>query len=103
MRSYRLIILFLVAAGVSGIAAASPDASALDALTRQQQFEARRSSSSHEDVTRNGDARGIGAGETLVLLDEKGPGMVTHIWHTIASYDIFHGRSLSLRVYYDGS
>lgn len=103
MCMYRLVLLVSILAGAGGLAAASPDANALDALTRHQQFDARRSSSSHEDITRNGDAHGIGAGETLVLLDEKGPGMVTHIWHTIASYDVFHGRSLSLRIYYDGN
>ena len=75
----------------------------LDALTRQQDFEARRASSSDEDITRNGDDRGIAAGETLVLMDEDGPGVVTHFWNTIAAYDIFHGRSVVLRVYYDGS
>lgn len=75
----------------------------LDTLTRQQDYEARRASSSNEDLTRNGDARGIAKGESLILMDEQGPGVITHIWHTIGSYDLFHGRSLVLRVYYDGS
>ena len=75
----------------------------LDALTRFQNYEARRSSSSHEDINRNGDARSIAKGESLVILDEQGPGVVSHIWHTIGSYDVYHGRSLVLRVYYDGS
>ncbi len=77
--------------------------SPLDALTRQQHFEARRASSSNEDLTKNGDARSIPPGETLVLMDEDGPGIITHFWNTVGAYDIFYGRSLVLRIYYDGS
>lgn len=75
---------------------------ALDGLTRQQNYEARRASSSNPDLTRNADARSIDPGGTLVLMDEEGPGVVTHFWNTIAAYDPFHGRSVVLRVYYDG-
>ncbi len=77
-------------------------ASALDSLTKPQNYEARRASSSNADLTRNGDARGIPAGETLVLMEEQGPGVISHIWCTVSSPDPFHGRSLVLRIYYDG-
>lgn len=85
---------------VSGVMAADP---LLDTLTRQQQFEARRASSSNEDLTKNGDARPIPPGETLVLMDEDGPGIITHFWNTVGAEDLFHGRSLVLRIYYDGA
>jgi len=75
----------------------------LDTLTRQQHFEARRASSSNEDLTKNGDARPIPPGETLVLMDEDGPGIITHFWNTVGAEDLFHGRSLVLRIYYDGA
>ena len=81
---------------------ATAEESPLDALTRQQHFEARRASSSNEDLKKNGDARPIPAGETLVLLDADGPGIVTHFWNTVGATDLFYGRSLVLRVYYDG-
>lgn len=71
-------------------------------LTRAQHYEARRSSSSNEDITRNGDSRSIPAGGVLTLLDEKGPGMITHFWNTVGSYDLFYPRSLVFRIYYDG-
>jgi len=77
--------------------------SALDALTRQQNYEARRASSSNEDLKKNGDAHPIPAGETLVLLDEAGPGIISHFWNTVGARDVFYGRSLVLRIYYDGS
>jgi len=67
----------------------------LDAITQPQEYEARRASSSNEDITRNGDARGIPRGETLVIMEEEGPGVVTHFWNTIGSTDPFQGRSLT--------
>ncbi|MFP4500986.1 MAG: glycoside hydrolase family 172 protein [Candidatus Hydrogenedentota bacterium] len=81
----------------------SASAEMLDTLTRQQNYEARRNSSSNADLESNGDARAIASGDTLVLMDEEGPGIVTHMWNTIAAFDPFHGRSLVLRVYYDGA
>jgi hypothetical protein len=79
------------------------DNATLDALTRQQHFEARRASSSNENLKKNGDARSIPAGESLVLMDEDGPGIITHFWNTVGAKDIFYGRSLVLRIYYDGA
>ena len=79
------------------------EAGMLGDLTRQAAGEARRGSSSNEDLTRNGDARSIAAGGTLTLLDAQGPGEVTHFWNTIGSKDFFHGRSIVLRIYYDGA
>lgn len=95
-----LPLCFLVALTASAL---EPGGGALDALMRQQDYEARRSSSSHPDLTRNGDARRIEPGGTLVLMDEDGPGVITHFWNTIAAYDPFHGRSVVLRIYYDGN
>ncbi len=104
MRKMWLGFMMSVILVVSGGAiAVSPIDNALDALTRQQDYEARRESSSHPDLERNGDAKPIPPGETLVLMDEEGPGMITHFWNTIGAYDPFHGRSLVLRVYYDGN
>lgn len=82
---------------------ADPAADALDQLTRTQDFVAKRASSANEDLTRNGDARGIDKGQTLVLAELDGPSVVAHIWCTIGSYDPFHGRSLVLRAYWDGA
>ncbi|MDP2322911.1 MAG: DUF2961 domain-containing protein, partial [Gammaproteobacteria bacterium] len=95
------ILFTLIALGVP-VAGDAPGGQ-LDALTQQQNFEARRASSSNEDLTRNGDARPIPPGETLVLMDEAGPGIVTHFWNTVGAEDLFYGRSLVLRIYYDGT
>ena len=41
-------------------------------------------------------------GETLVMADLKGAGVVTHIWLTVADNEFAWPRLLRLRVYYDG-
>ncbi len=59
-------------------------------------------SSSYDRSGGNADARTIAPGETLTLLDENGPGLVSHIWFTIASDDPNHLKALVLRMYWDG-
>ena len=76
---------------------------ALESLVQLQQYETRRVSSANPDLDKNGDARSIEPGETLVLGELDGPGMITHIWNTVASDDPFYGRSLVLRMYWDGA
>jgi hypothetical protein len=94
---------YRILGAVCALLSMSAGASLLDDVTKPQNYEARRASSSNEDLTRNADARAIPQGEELVLMDEEGPGVVTHFWNTIAAYDPFHGRSVVLRVYYDGA
>ena len=91
--------LLAIALLVACCAQAQPS---LDALTRPLSFEARRASSSNPDLAKNGDARGIAPGETLTLADLEGPGVVSSIWMTFNAQDPFEGRSLVIRVYYDG-
>lgn len=62
-----------------------------------------RVSSANPDLTKNGDARTIGPGETLTVADLEGPGIINHIWCTVGTRDPFHGRSLVLRIYWDGA
>lgn len=101
----------LVIACVVGVAtlhravAAEPDgsATALDALYRPHQFRTLRDSSSAADLNSNGDSRSIEPGKTLVAAELEGPGIVTHMWFTVASADPFYGRSLVLRIYWDGA
>ena len=61
---------------------ASPFDGALDELTRQQDFTSMRANSSARDQESNDDAKAIPPGETLVLLDAVGPGIITHFWKT---------------------
>ena len=59
-------------------------------------------SSSYDRSGGNADARPIAPRETLTLLDEAGPGLITHLWVTIASDDPNHLKALVLRMYWDG-
>ncbi len=58
--------------------------------------------SSYDRTGANADARQIGVGETLTVLDEVGPGLISHVWFTIASDDPNHLKALVLRMYWDG-
>lgn len=97
--------LIALGAGAGTPAWAQPpsDAAALDSLTRIQHYQARRESSSNQDVTKNSDSRPIEPGATLVLADVDGPGVITHVWTTINTKDPFYPRSLIVRIYWDGS
>ena len=57
----------------------------LSGLEKLKDFESRRASSSDADWRNgNGDARPIPPGGTLTVAELKGPGVITHIWNTIA-------------------
>jgi hypothetical protein len=58
--------------------------------------------SSYDRTGGNADARPIDPGQTLTLLEEKGPGEISHIWITISSPEIYHLKKLVLRMYWDG-
>jgi hypothetical protein len=73
----------------------------LEHLTRPLGYKARRVSS--YDVTGgNADAwMGIQPSEVRVLADIEGPGVIRHIWITIASTDPLYLRKILLRIYWD--
>ena len=66
-------------------------------------FSAHRVSSDNADTSSNDDSKRPIPGETITLADLKGPGVVSHIWLTIAGNEYGWPRLLRLRVYYDGS
>lgn len=76
-------------------------AGALSGLTVARDFLPGRVSS-WDKRGRNGDAWPIEPGETKVLAEIDGPGVVSHIWFTIASPDNMYLRKLLLRMYWDG-
>ena len=74
----------------------------LEDLPRLKTFTAHRSSSENRLVGSNDDSKRIMPGETLVMADLKGPGVVNHIWLTVADNEYAWPRLVRLRVYYDG-
>ena len=57
--------------------------------------------SSYDRSGGNADFRKIAPGETLVMLDEGGPGIITHIWTTMWSNSRVPLKALVLRMYWD--
>jgi len=73
----------------------------LEHLSRMRQGRSRRISS--WDITgRNRDCWTIEAGATRALAEITGPGIIRHIWFTIASDDPYYLRKSVLRMYWDG-
>ena len=72
-------------------------------LTEPKNYTAHRASSNNPDWNSNDDSTRPIPGETTVLADLQGPGVVTHLWMTIADNEYGWPRLLRLRVYYDGS
>ncbi len=77
--------------------------SLLDQLTIPSNAQSKRSSSTDSDFNGNGDSKEILPGETLILADLEGPGIIKHIWNTSASLNPFSARALVLRIYWDNA
>jgi hypothetical protein len=75
----------------------------LDKLSRPHEGRTMRVSSADPDWrSGNEDYRPIKPGETLTMADVEGPGVIRHIWFTINALDPQYGRSVVLRMYWDG-
>jgi Protein of unknown function (DUF2961) len=98
MKRY-LLLAFFTLLSFSGLAQDSSDQ--LSSLPAAKDYVQHRSSS-YDRSGGNADARQIAKGETLTLLDEAGPGLISHVWVTIASDDPHHLKALVLRMYWDG-
>jgi hypothetical protein len=94
-----LFVLLLAAATCDFAAAQSTDW--LSSLATPRTYTQKRASSFDRSGANN-DFRPIPAGETLTLLDESGPGNITHIWFTLADDESFHLKKIVLRIYWDG-
>ncbi len=97
---FRLTLLtctVLVAIG----AHAQTDASAWPDITRAQDYTLKRSNST-DPTGGNANARPVPAGDTITLMDADGPGVIAHLWITIASGEEFHLKKNVLRMYWDG-
>ena len=69
--------------------------------TQAQDYIAKRVSS-YDRTGGNADMRPMAPGETLTVFDEAGPGVISHIWFTIAAQDPRHLKAMVLRMYWDG-
>lgn len=72
-------------------------------LPHLKSYSAYRASSENRYVDSNDDSEHIMPGQTFVMANLTGPGMVMHIWVTVADAEFGWPRLLRLRIYYDGS
>ncbi len=77
--------------------------SLLNDLTKASNGRSMRSSSVDSKFDGNGDSKEILPGQTIVIADLKGPGIIKHIWNTSASLNPFSTRALVIRIYWDHS
>jgi hypothetical protein len=59
--------------------------------------------SSYDRTGGNADRFQVKAGDTQELFNSQGPGVITHIWFTIAAQGAMHLKELVLRGYWDGA
>ena len=97
----RKFLLSLVVLAFASNARAQEPGFGLSDLAKSRDYVAKRSSS-YDRTGGNDDYRALPAGGTLTLLDDAGPGEVTHVWITIASGERFHLKKIVLRMYWDG-
>ncbi len=94
--------VFAVALCLSAIAQPMPG-SPLSGLAGLKPGDTMRASSSDANWENgNADARPIAPGKTLVIADLEGPGMIRHIWNTVAAEERGYSRLLVIRMYWDG-
>lgn len=74
----------------------------LPGYARAQNYKSLKQSS-YDTTGGNSDRWPIRAGATQELFNSAGPGVITHIWFTIAAQGMNHLKEIVLRVYWDGN
>ncbi len=102
-RMVLCLFLAVVCTSTAAFAAEPISLGGMQDLTQLQPGRTMRSSTSDPNWHNgNADARHIPPGETLVLADLEGPGVIRHLWNTIAAEERGYSRLLVLRMYWDG-
>jgi Protein of unknown function (DUF2961) len=96
MRRCLLITLLLTAATSS----AQINRGQLSDLAKPHDYVLKRSSS-YDRSGGNADARPVAPGSSITVLDENGPGEISHIWFTIADREEYHLKKIVLRMFWD--
>jgi hypothetical protein len=93
----QLWIVVIAAANAASVQAPSDLAN----VSQLRDYALKRSSS-YDRTGGNADARQVAAGGSITVLDEDGPGQISHIWFTIADKEEKHLKKIVLRMYWDG-
>src|SRR5262249_29744587 len=100
MRACFAVLSVLIGVAIAAQAHAQ-DFTARPDLTRPMDY-AFRHTSSADPTGANRDSLKVAPGETVTLLDEDGPGAISHIWFTFGDREPYHLKRIVLRIYWDG-
>ena len=89
-------------ASQAGAQPALQGSAVLPAYTRKMTHKSLKQSS-HDTSGGNNDRWAVPPGATQELFNQQGPGVISHIWFTIASPAPNHLKELVLRIYWDGN
>jgi len=78
------------------------DARFLPGYARAQNYKSLKQSS-YDRTGGNADAWPIEAGATKEIFNSEGPGVISHIWFTIAADSVNHLKEIVIRAYWDGN
>jgi hypothetical protein len=95
----------LWAAQVPGKAQSTPTADGeyqLPEYACRQNYQSLKQSS-WDQTGGNSDRWPIDPGETKEVFNASGPGVISHIWFTIAASSTYHLKEIVLRIYWDGN
>jgi hypothetical protein len=103
---------FKSAVALAGVSAAGPAAAQAPRAPARFEFLPRYAralnykslkQSSHDRTGGNADRWQIKPGATQEVFNQTGPGVITHIWFTIAAQSRMHLKELVLRAYWEGN
>jgi len=100
VRKIFLFVLCLLLPATLRSQSCTGAAESLFSLSQPHDYTQKRVSS-YDRTGANADFRAVDPGTTLNLLDAPGPGVITHIWITIASPEDLHLKKLVLRIAWD--
>ena len=96
----RFLLGFCLVAAATAYSPAQTGTDQLSDLMKSHDYVLKRSSS-YDRSGGNADARPVPPSGTITVLDENGPGEISHIWFTIADHEQFHLKKIVLRIYWD--
>lgn len=101
LRAFQILCLgVLFVCGCLWAQPGSDRSAQLSGLVSPHDYVQKRASS-YDRTGGNDDFVKITPGQTINLLDAQGPGLITHIWITIASPEKYHLKKLVVRMFWD--
>ncbi|MDQ3257574.1 MAG: DUF2961 domain-containing protein, partial [Acidobacteriota bacterium] len=104
MRNPVVCSMFVLCLILTGISLRAQSSDELSRLPYMKSYSIERLSS-YDRTGANDDGQGknrIKAGETRTIGEAQGPGIITHMWFTIATPEHYHLKKIVLRMYWDG-